>query len=108
LAARREPIFLGRETYRRRRLIDTMRLLPMAGALFFLLPLLGGGEAGRSTALGGLYLFVAWFVIILAAAVLVRALAGAPGGVGSDPLEPEMGALPEADETSGAAEPGPR
>jgi len=105
VAARR---FLGRETYRRRRLIDGMRLLPVAGGLLFLLPLLGSGGAQRSTALGGLYLFLAWFGIILVAAVLVRALARAPGGVGSDPLEPDTGATPETDETAGIPEPGPR
>jgi len=108
VAARREPIFLGRETYRRRRLIDAMRLLPMAGGILFLLPLLGGSGAQRSTALGGLYLFLAWFGIILVAAVLVRALARAPGGVGSDPLEPHTATPPNAEETAGIPEPGPR
>ncbi|SMH31847.1 hypothetical protein [Maritimibacter sp. HL-12] len=104
----REPIFLGRETYRRRRLIDAMRLVPMAGALLFLLPLLGSGTAPRSTALGGFYLFVVWFGLIFFAFVLVRALARAPGGVGSDPLEPETGATAEDDKTGGGPAPGPR
>ncbi|GGD44147.1 hypothetical protein [Sinisalibacter lacisalsi] len=99
MAGPREPIFLGRETYRRRRLIDAMRLLPVAGALLFLLPLLGGGATPRSTALGGIYLFVAWFGLILAAALFVRALSRAPDGVGSDPLEPEAGPVSEADES---------
>lgn len=108
MAGPREPIFLGRETYRRRRLIDAMRLLPIIGGLLFLLPVMGSGGAARSTALAGFYLFIVWFVLILAAALLVRALSRAPGGVGSDPLEPEIGLPPEVERASDDPEPGPR
>ena len=90
MAAPREPIYLGRETYRRRRLIDAVRLLPVAGALFFLGPILGSGAGPRSTALGGLYVFAVWFGLIILAAVLGRWLAAAPTGVGSDPLENDV------------------
>lgn len=89
MAARREPIFLGRETYRRRRLIDAMRLLPVVGGLFFLSPLLGSDTETRSTAMAGIFLFSAWFGLILLSAILVRVLARAPGGVGADPLDPD-------------------
>ncbi|WP_281843506.1 hypothetical protein [Sinisalibacter aestuarii] len=98
----REPIFLGRETYRRRRLIDAMRLLPVVGLLLFLAPLLGGGVTGYGTASLGVFLFAAWFGLIVAAAVLVRILSRAPGGVAFDPLEPD--AAPPGDEAeSGGA-----
>ena len=86
----REPIFLARETYRRRRLIDAVRLLPVVGLLLFLAPLIGGSDAARSTAVAGFFIFVVWFALIAATAVLVRLLARAPEGVGSDPLEPEV------------------
>ena len=101
MAPRREPIFLGRETYRRRRVIDALRLLPLAGLLLFLGPLLGSGAGPPSTAMGGIYVFSAWLVLILLAALLVRWLAGAPGGVATDPLEADPAALDEAAEPPG-------
>lgn len=69
-----EPLFLARQGYRRRRLADVARLLPVLGVGLFMLPLLGAEEAGHTTAGGGLYLFAAWFVLILCAALLSRAL----------------------------------
>ncbi len=54
--------------------MDAARLLPVLGALLFLLPMLWsplpGKEPGRSTASDGLYLFAAWAVLIVVAAVL--------------------------------------
>lgn len=81
-----EPIFLARETYRRRRVIDAARLLPVLGVALFMLPLLGVGA--RSTGWNGIYLFLVWFGLIVAAFVLTRALSRGPDGVGADPLEP--------------------
>lgn len=81
-----EPIFLARETYRRRRIIDAMRLVPVVGLGFFLLPVLAAG--GWSTAGGGVYVFAVWFGLIVAAALLTRRLARGAEGVGADPLEP--------------------
>jgi len=81
-----EPIFLARETYRRRRLIDAMRLLPVLGIGFFMVPMLDAGH--RATAPGGIYVFAVWFLLIVAAAVLTRGLARGADGVSADPLEP--------------------
>ena len=79
----REPMFLARDTYRRRRLIDALRLLPVIGLLLFLAPLVGGAGYVRSTAFSGMFVFAAWLGLILAAFVLVRLLAqSAPGGGG--------------------------
>ncbi len=61
------PLFLARQTYRRRRLGDAARLLPLLGAVIFALPLLGAG-GGRTTSGGGLFLFGGWALLILAAA----------------------------------------
>ncbi|MGH1369462.1 MAG: hypothetical protein ACRBCL_12690 [Maritimibacter sp.] len=101
MAQPRTPVFLARETYRRRRLIDAVRVLPVLGALFFLVPLLGADSDARSTALGGIYIFVAWAVLILGTGLIVRGLARAPSGVGSDPLEAGASAVPH-DEDNGA------
>ena len=80
--------FLARETYRRRRIIDGVRVVPIVALLLFMLPMLGAAQMARSTAMAGMYLFAAWFAAILATALITRALARSPGGVGADPLEP--------------------
>ncbi len=67
----RTSVFLARDSYRRRRLADALRLLPVVGLLLFLTPLIGTGH-GRTTAAGGLFIFAVWFGLIVAAFVLVR------------------------------------
>lgn len=86
---RRRTTFLARETYRRRRLIDALRVLPVVAGLLFLVPMLGASN----TAATGIYLFSAWIGVIAVSALLIRSLARAPGGVAADPLEPGSGAL---------------
>ncbi|TKA94608.1 hypothetical protein FAZ78_21430 [Cereibacter changlensis] len=78
----KRPLFLARRSYRRRRLRDVARMLPVFGAFLFLLPVLWapGLTERRDTAPDGIYLFAAWFFLVLAAAAL------APG------LEAEVGA----------------
>ncbi|KAF0675010.1 hypothetical protein [Profundibacterium mesophilum] len=82
---RSEPPFLERQTYRRRRLMDAARLLPIVGAIFFALPLLWAGGTAQSgaasTAQGGLYVFIIWGGLILCAVLMARPLArsDAPG-----------------------------
>lgn len=80
----REPLFLARQGYRRRRLEDAARFLPILGAILLIFPALwadepGAGSAG--TAGRGLFLFGAWFLLILAAGLLSRRLLAseAPG-----------------------------
>jgi hypothetical protein len=72
-------LFLERRSFRRRRLGDAAALLPVAGALLFALPLIGfgsGEEGAGALRAAGLYVFAVWFLLILCAAVLSRALAG--------------------------------
>jgi hypothetical protein len=95
----RAPVFLARETYRRRRLIDALRLLPVIGLFMFLLPLVGGTGYVRSTAQSGFFIFAGWFVLIFATWLLGRLLARAPGA--GDPLE--AGSDPRDGEGPGAA-----
>ena len=66
------PVFLDRSSYRRRRLRDAVRLLPVLGLALFLLPALGiGSERPTAQILG---LFAGWGVLILLSAGLSRAL----------------------------------
>jgi len=69
---RRSPaVFLERQSYRRRRLMDTARLLPVLGALLFAVPLLwpGTGDDGAAmplpTSRAILYIFLVWALLIL-------------------------------------------
>ncbi|SFP71843.1 hypothetical protein [Tranquillimonas alkanivorans] len=85
----REPVFLERQTYRRRRLMDAARLLPLLGAVLFAFPLVWG-EDGGSTAVRGLYVFGVWFFLILSAGLMARRLADSDA-----PPPPEGGDAPE-------------
>lgn len=75
----RGPVFLERQSYRRRRLMDAARLLPALGLVVFLLPLLWAtGEDGPpGTGRGGLYLFAVWGALIVAAMLISRPLSRA-------------------------------
>ena len=67
-----QPIFLERENYRRRRLGDAAKLLPVLGLLLFLIPVLWAGNGSTG---GGLnYLFGVWAVIIIVMRLLSRRL----------------------------------
>ena len=74
------PLFLERESYRRRRVADAARVLPVLGALLFLVPLLWAPAetAAPDTAPGGLYIFLVWAGLILAALLLSRRLGPEP------------------------------
>lgn len=73
------PLFLARRSYRRRRIMDAARLLPLVGLVLFLLPMLWhpGETPVPDTARGMIYLFAVWAGLILAAAALARGLAPA-------------------------------
>ncbi|SNT16197.1 hypothetical protein SAMN05421763_105278 [[Luteovulum] sphaeroides subsp. megalophilum] len=95
MSRRRSPLFLARRSYRRRRLRDAARLLPIFGAFLFLLPILWEPAATdrRDTAPDGVYLFAVWALLILAAAAMSRGLkaeALEDGAEAGDP--PEGGA----------------
>lgn len=75
----RQPLLMARESFRLRRLIDAARLLPVAGLCMVLLPVFWASpeDTKPATASEGVYLFAVWLGLILAAALLVRHLAGA-------------------------------
>ncbi len=75
----RPPLFLPRVGYRKRRLVDAARLLPVFGGFLLLLPILWapGETAAGDTAPDGMYLFAVWAVLIGVAACLAPGLADA-------------------------------
>ena len=66
------PVFLDRRSYRRRRLGDAARMLPVLGVVLFLLPALGIGAERPTVQIVGL--FVAWGALIVLSAGLSRTL----------------------------------
>ena len=70
-------LFLARSLYRKRRLSDAAKLLPIFGAVLLLLPLLWVHQSAperSSTATNWVYLFIVWSFLILAAACLAKSL----------------------------------
>ncbi len=70
----KNPVFLERQSYRRRRLMDAIKLLPFLGAVIWMVPLLWPAplevETGISTAGALRYLFGGWIVLVAIGAVL--------------------------------------
>ncbi|RWR49393.1 hypothetical protein EOW65_08930 [Sinirhodobacter ferrireducens] len=87
-----QPLFLARRSYRRRRMMDGGRVLPLLGAVLLLLPGLwhSDGSDWPGTGAGGIYLFLVWSGLILAAFGLARGLGPAleaeEEAVGGPPL----------------------
>ena len=68
-----QPIFLERAAYRRRRLQDAARLLPVVTMVALLVPVWLAPQA-LSGAAGMVALFTLWFLVILGSGVLHRRL----------------------------------
>lgn len=84
------PVFLERQSYRRRRLLDAARLLPLMGAALFAVPLLWergeGAEAPVPTSSAILYIFSVWAGLVVVNAAFGRF---ARGTGRADPASPE-------------------
>ncbi len=66
-------VFLERKSYRKRRMMDAARVLPLVGVVLVLIPLFWSrGDGGTSAAL--IYYFGVWLLLIVVAAVLSRRL----------------------------------
>lgn len=76
------PLFLARAVYRRRRLRDAARLLPILGLLLLMLPALGqeSGDHRRYA----VYLFATWAGLIAAASLLAPGLRVSEGDPDAD------------------------
>lgn len=69
MARRAEPMFLARDSYRRRRLADAARIIPFLGFILLLLPGL------LTTTTGALiYVFTIWAILILFMVTVSRRL----------------------------------
>jgi hypothetical protein len=69
------PVFLGRDSYRQRRVRDAARMLPVLGVVLFLLPLLWErGEDGARNAQALIYIFGVWTLLAVLAFWLSRHL----------------------------------
>jgi hypothetical protein len=69
------PLFLARAPYRRRRLRDAARLLPVLGVFLLVMPLLWVEEAQLSLNSGDvIYFFAVWLVMIGLAAAFAPGL----------------------------------
>jgi hypothetical protein len=73
MAAARQPLFLARDSYRKRRLRDGARVLPIFGTVLVLLPLMWPAVPQMVLA-HWVFVFVLWVVLIGLAAVLARGL----------------------------------
>ncbi|MGI9388954.1 MAG: hypothetical protein ACR2O1_02755 [Boseongicola sp.] len=67
-----DPIFLERQSYRRRRLGDAAKLIPVVGAILLLMPILVGSAARTSSGL--IYIFAVWAILIALIALISRRL----------------------------------
>ena len=83
------PIFVARQTYRRRRLRDAARALPVVGVLLWMVPLLWPLGGDTVTGAGALiFVFVVWGGLVVVAAALVAALNAADRAASTpDPLD---------------------
>ncbi len=87
-----QPLFLARRSYRRRRMMDAAKMLPVLGAVLVMIPALWlpATTPEPDTAHGMVYLFGVWFFLVLAAFGLSRGLAPAleaeekPEGAGEE------------------------
>ena len=96
------PLFVEERKYRRRRLGDAARILPLGGAVLLILPLLWTRVDGSATAREALYLFLVWATLILCAALLSRALSATSRSLGTPPTGGLQGGGGQADARAGA------
>ena len=69
----KQPLFLARAVYRKRRLRDGARMLPIFGFVLMMLPMLW-----PSSGTNWIYLFGIWVGLIAVAAILAKGLACDP------------------------------
>lgn len=93
MAPGRPQIFLQPDTYRRRRLIDAVRLLPIFGGFLLIVPMLLVPE-GETNATGPalIYLFGLWTLLIVLAAMIAKRLQGYSRGTGTQQTGERTGA----------------
>jgi hypothetical protein len=75
MSPERVSVFLARRSYRRRRVADAARLLPLAGGILFCVPLLWKGAEGGARTVGAMiYIFLLWVLLVTVSALVSRHL----------------------------------
>lgn len=75
--SRRGPLFLARRSYRRRRMMDAVFFLPIAGAVLWMLPAFWDAHDPSedvASSAAALFVFAVWAVLIVVSALLARGL----------------------------------
>lgn len=106
MSERRQPLFLGRVSYRQRRLADAARLLPIVGGVLMALPLLWprGDEAGTpATSTAMIYVFGCWALLTAISALLSARLD--PAAVGEGEVGEAVEMLPDPTEAPEMSDP---
>ena len=70
-----QGVYLERRRYRRRRIIEAVKVLPVLGIILFAMPLLWTDAGKTSNAM--IYFFSVWLALVLAAVWLARRIAAA-------------------------------
>ncbi|WP_114967313.1 hypothetical protein [Alkalilacustris brevis] len=109
MKAPRQAVFVGRGTYRRRRLIDFAKLLPFLGVALIAMPVVWGPEplatvapdlpaaptsdsppqSGGEVVRDSVFLFAVWFGLVAAAFLVALNLRDAPEGEAGAPSPQE-------------------
>jgi len=75
MSPERVSVFLARRSYRRRRMADAARLLPLAGGILFCVPLLWKAADGGARTVGAMiYVFALWVLLVVVSALVSRHL----------------------------------
>ena len=76
MSSKPNALFVEKRTYRRRRMADAARLLPVFGVAFLSIPLLWSrtGEGNTSTTSAMLYIFGIWALLAAVSAAISRHL----------------------------------
>jgi hypothetical protein len=98
MPATRQPLFLARDSYRKRRLRDGARVLPIFGTVLVLLPLMWPAVPQMVLA-HWIFVFVLWVGLIVLAAVLARGLGESEAASSQD-----MASAPAQDARSAPAQ----
>ncbi len=86
----RAPLFLERRSYRQRRVLDALRLVPLLGALLWAVPLLWrDGSVPTSRAI--LYIFGVWAGLVVLALALTRRIETRTDDTGPDDAPRDAG-----------------
>ncbi|MFZ7094067.1 hypothetical protein [Primorskyibacter sp. 2E233] len=73
--SQKTPLFVERQTYRRRRIVDAARALPVLGLLLWWVPLLWALPERPHSASGAIiYIFSVWLGLVVTAGLLIIAL----------------------------------